>query len=227
MINCTRFENEGLIALEQGLSLDIHFSTCEVCIEEQRKYTELKSMLHSTLKPDSLTLDWQQNVLDQIRAQPATSKVSNRKRWFGSLAAGMAAIGVLSILLLQAPDNERSKILQQQLVTSDKLYRGDDANVGDELRITSPQSTFKFTQIRVYRNGRPFFSCGSEQTCEIDKQSNTVKASIKLSAVGEYQTVLIRSNQKLNVSNKNLDLDVLTARKFEAQVMLAKPVSVD
>ena len=47
MTECTRFEQEGLPALENGESLDEHFSTCETCIEEHRKFVKLEKLLAS------------------------------------------------------------------------------------------------------------------------------------------------------------------------------------
>lgn len=74
-MTCQRFEEEGLLALERGESLDAHFETCPECLEARAAYDRLKGRL---AEPPSWNppAGWQDDVWRAIGADASSVEVS-------------------------------------------------------------------------------------------------------------------------------------------------------
>ena len=69
---CDRFEREGILRIERGLSLDAHFDTCPACEDARQKYETLLARLPSAQPEVSPPLGWQSRVLQAATERDAT-----------------------------------------------------------------------------------------------------------------------------------------------------------
>jgi hypothetical protein len=99
-----------------------------------------------------------------------------------------------------------------------------NAKIGDQLIATASSSKPLFSELRIYRDGRLHYSCNTVKLCSAE--GKLMKATIKLSAIGEYQTALIQSKQKITLKSETLDKDVLQARDLGADVIVSSSVYV-
>ncbi len=225
MIKCTRFENEGLLILEKGEELDEHFHNCEVCLEEQRKYQSLKALIFSSSLNSKPEPDWQSKVLGSVNNSNSSDPIKKNNYWYGKIAAGFAIIAVIGLFFQQLTTQSSLKpSLEISLISSGKLYRGENAKIGDQLIATVSPSVSVFTELRIYRDGRLYYSCNTNKQCNANEK--LMKASIKLAAIGEYQVTLTQSNKKISLHSLTIDKDVLKARDLGAEVTVSKSVDV-
>ncbi len=111
------------------------------------------------------------------------------------------------------------------LASSGQTYRGAEAKIGDTMQITAPGSTQKTLQIRIYRDGRLFDSCGMQSPCQLAE--GVASRATKLSALGEYQTVLIQSDKGIEFAANRLEQDVVLAHKdAAARVTMGEIITV-
>ena len=222
MSQCNRFEKEGLLILQKGGQLDEHFSSCQACIDARQKYESLENLILSADSTSVPAAGWQERVLESVEKQPSGWKGF----WPKSIAAGFAAIMVTGVLVNQYATNSRSPAgLEIMLASSGQTYRGAAAKIGDTMQISAPGTEAKFIQIRIYRDGRLFDYCGIKSPCEL-VEGVAIRAT-KLSALGDYQTVLIQSDKGIEFSSNRLEQDVILAHEnVEAQVSLGKVITV-
>lgn len=100
---CDRFEREGILRLERGLSLDTHFDHCSACELAREKYEALLASLPSAQPDVSPMAGWQSRVLkataDGEAGRPLLSLQGFGRPfgWASMLAAGaLAAFAVVS-----------------------------------------------------------------------------------------------------------------------------------
>lgn len=99
---CNRFEREGILRLERGLSLDEHFEACPDCDVARSKYESLLASLPSAQPDVNPALGWQQRVLraaaDSDAARPGFSFAGWRKQFVWTALAGASAIAATMFL---------------------------------------------------------------------------------------------------------------------------------
>lgn len=221
MTNCTRFEDEGLLALERGEALSKHFSECVDCIEAQSAYLKLKNTLALMNADEHPADDWQQKVLQSIRQSQQTTRRTITP--LVKIAASVAMITITALLLLQfnnLPNSSEQLIVA--VVSGSANYRGAEAKVGDSLQLSFDESNAKYSELRVYLDSRIHFLCNSECI----EQNKDLSESVLLEAVGEYQSVLIQSHKPIVVPSNLLDADILLAREQGAKVVIAEVIIV-
>ncbi|HRI67469.1 MAG TPA: TonB family protein [Polyangium sp.] len=100
MESCDRFEREGILRIERGLALDMHFDECPTCEVARQKYDTLLAALPSG-QPDVVPPSgWQLQVL-QAAAKKDSSRSSFslgawRRPFVWTAMAGAAAMAVAS-----------------------------------------------------------------------------------------------------------------------------------
>ncbi len=229
MNDCKRFENEGLLALERGEPLDTHFSQCEICIEERRKYDSLKTQLSQSTPHKSPSKGWEEKVFEQIQTE-AKEQNKDNKRWWPALAASLVGLSVIAISIFQSRSPYTDTYVQT-LVKGAKVYRNDSASIGDTIQIASTMSDARYIYINIYRNDRLFFSCSSDskntERCDYDSDKSKLSTMIELTAIGNYQPIVISGKQPINFTFSDLDSDASRARNItQTSVKLGNLVSV-
>jgi protein TonB len=99
---CDRFEREGILSIERGLSLDTHFDTCTECDVARHKYEALIGALPLS-QPDVLPPPaWQSRVLraaaDSDSARPGISMAGWRRPFASAVLAGVGALAAAAFL---------------------------------------------------------------------------------------------------------------------------------
>jgi hypothetical protein len=122
MSPCRRFEQEGLLRLEQGLALDPHFDTCPDCREAQAAYASLRNEMARLEAGEEPPPGWMANVIASVERKGW----SDSRRAFGGAAAPWAtsrsalafaasfvvAVGLgVSTLQLQKQNHELESLL--------------------------------------------------------------------------------------------------------------------
>ncbi len=241
MSQCTRFETEGLLSLEKGHRLDEHFNSCKACAKEKDKYQALKSMISSAgagSKPDP---NWQAEVLSSIKNAKSSKTRNSVYLKYAMIAASFIMVSVIAFIFTQNMTPSSESPLLVTVVAGEKVYRGNTATIGDSLAITFSMSNSKFNQLAVYRDGRPFFSC-SNQHCTFDTKkyskkdailldtekidNNSIKVVTTLAAIGDYQTILIKSDQPIEFNASSFDQDALKARELGTKVIVGTSIHV-
>jgi TonB family protein len=95
---CDRFEREGILRIERGLSLDAHFDACPTCEIARNKYETLLAALPSAQPDVNPAVGWQQRVLraaaDSEAARPGFSFSGWGKPFVWTALAGACALAV-------------------------------------------------------------------------------------------------------------------------------------
>ncbi len=99
---CDRFEREGILRIERGLSLDTHFDTCTECDVARHKYQALLGALPLS-QPDVLPPPaWQSRVLraaaDSDSARPGISMAGWGRPFAWATLAGAGALAAAAFL---------------------------------------------------------------------------------------------------------------------------------
>lgn len=107
---CNRFEREGILRIERGLSLDAHFDICSDCEVARTKYESLLAALPSAQPDVNPAYGWQQRVLraaaDSDAARPGFSFSNWRKPFVWTALAGACAIAATTFVGAPSPQFE-------------------------------------------------------------------------------------------------------------------------
>lgn len=223
MSACSRFEDEGLLRLEQGLPLDEHFSTCADCLSERAAYERLRQEIATAGEGIEPPSGWQAGVWSAIEKRQVA-----RRRWRGwwFLLPAAAAV-LLAILLLRPP---AQPVVQLALAVeieagTGPVRRGGEAHPGDRLRLRATTGWPANAELRVYRNDRALvLRCSTEPPCR--RGNNTLEADLVLPAIGSYQSLLVTSDRPLPEAGAGLDADVAAALAAGARMTLGDEIEV-
>ncbi len=218
---CDRFEKEGLLKLEQGESLDQHFSECSDCIEKNNAYQTIKTELKNMQQEWKAPQGWQDRVWETIaeRAQ------ADRSRWKWALMPAAAAVAAVFLIFgVLLPDSSQVS-LNVSVGQSESVTRGLNAKPGDELVIDAEIGRSKIAELLVYRNDNELvLRCSDQPPCM--RTGRRLQATIELPGIGNYQPVLILSESALPQLTQQLDVDASLVQESGARIELARQVSV-
>jgi hypothetical protein len=200
MTVCERFENEGLLLLEQGQPLDDHFSTCPDCLEARAVYERLREQLSQLGAEDESAPDWQARVWEKIEER-------KKRRWSPWWFAPVAAAAMAAFFLIWLPGQQPAG-LQIEIEAAATVRRGAEAHPGDTLRLTATTGGARHGEMRVYRNETELIvRCPAEDPC-----------SVVLDGVGRYQPLLLLSENPLPDPTSDLEKDTGAALDSGAEV---------
>ncbi|HMY16815.1 MAG TPA: TonB family protein [Polyangium sp.] len=108
---CDRFEREGILRLERGLSLDAHFDACPTCEVARHKYETLLEALPSAQPDIEPAAGWQSRVLRATAAKDASRSGFSLAGWgkpfvWAALAGTAALASATFFRLAPAPQFE-------------------------------------------------------------------------------------------------------------------------
>jgi hypothetical protein len=208
---CERFENEGLLLLEQGQPLDDHFSSCPDCLKARAAYDRLREQLTNLGEEDEPAADWQARVWERIEQR----KRRRWSPWWIAPVAVAAAAAMAALFLIWIP-GQRPASLQIAIEAGATVRRGAEAHPGDLLRLAATTGGARHSELRVYRNDTELIlSCSTESPC-----------SVVLDGVGRYQPLLLLSESPLPSPTSDLEIDTGAALDAGAEIEMGPEVVV-
>lgn len=232
---CGRFEEEGLLLLEQGLPLDEHFAACPDCLAARADYERLRLEIAALGAADEPPVGWQARVWDRLDQR----RERRRFRWWPGWRGWMVPVGVglaasLAALFLIRPPGPslpasdgapRPPSLSAEIQAGATVRRGGEAQPGDLLRLTATTGGEPHAELRVYRNDTELvLRCSTARPCS--RQGDEVRAAVLLDAVGRYQPLLMRSKNPLPSPVSDLEKDTSAALAAGADVKLGTEIVV-
>jgi hypothetical protein len=189
-VSCRRFEEEGLLRLEQGLPLDEHFATCEDCVRARAEYERLGRALRDGALDAEPPADWKDRVRGRIAAEEAAPQRPSR---IMLAAAAVAAIG-FAVLIWRTTSGVEPGELEVGVLTRAVVSRGAGvAAPGDVLSLAATGAA-RNVELRVYFNDEEVvLRCSDEAPCQ--RRNGSVTAELAMDRRGRYQPVLVVSRR--------------------------------
>ena len=195
MSQCTRFEQEGLLALERGEPLDAHFSTCLDCRRAREFYAQLERHVVDTAADYRAPRDFEAGVWARI-AREDSPRVPWYRRWWPALALPALAVTALWLLWPGGSAEPARVSLSYSIVPAGATMRGDTAQPGDALEIRATTAARKHALLRVYRSRTHLLvQCSTEPPCQW--RDGVLSARVDLPTRGDYRVVLVLSDAPL------------------------------
>lgn len=218
MTRCARFETEAVLALEEGLPLDEHFSTCPDCLAAREAYERLREEIASLGEADEPPAGWQARVWETIE-----KRKRRRNRWPLWIAPlGVAALAALFLIWTPAQNPPGLRI---EIETGATVRRGAEAQPGDLLHLTASTGGARHSELRVYRNDAELIlRCSTEAPCS--RRRGELRADVVLDGAGRYQPLLFLSERPLPQSASDLETDTSAALAAGAEIELGPEVVV-
>jgi hypothetical protein len=226
MSACRRFEEEGLLRLEEGLPLDDHFRSCPDCSNARSAYDRLRRDIAS-LGPFDAPAGWDTRLRSRIARLSSAGKPSP---WW--LAAGAAtAATILAVVVIPALLRmAAAPVLRQEILpASEPAQRGQVASgapvlPGSRWLLTAETGGAPHAELRVYRN--------TDLIVQVTRASSGARADerlralVLLDAIGRYQAALFTSRKPIPAPSGALDADFSTARAAGTKVQMTSEVTV-
>jgi len=222
MSRCTRFEDEGLLQLEQGLPLDAHFNSCGDCEEARASYARIRGGLASLDEAIEAPAGWRDRVwkaIDDTRARR-----NPRHAWWIAPAALAAAVA-LAVLVRPRPARPPSPQLDVSVQSGGTVRRTRESQPGDRLRLHTATGAQGQAELRVYLNDRALvLRCSIEPPCE--SEPGGLAATLTVAERGTYQPALFTSARALPAPVGDLERDVEAAFQAGTEVVLGQEIRV-
>jgi hypothetical protein len=223
MTHCDRFENEGLLRLEQGLPLGEHFDTCPDCLAARAAYDRLREEIAAAGTQHEPPPFWQAQVWAAIEARRERPLRPWRWLW---VPAALAAAVLIVLVIGHRPQGSALATLQVEIESgSGAVRRGGETHPGDRLLLKATTGTAHYFELRVYRHDTALvLRCSSEAPCV--RQGDELRATLLLDAPGSYQSLLLLSEKPLPEPSSDLDRDSGAALAAGAEVRLGREIRV-
>lgn len=220
-MTCSRFEDEGLARLEEGLGLDDHFRTCPDCVTARRAYEQIQADLRSLGSDQAPAEGWEAEVWKRIHDHGRGGRL--RRAWW--LAVPLAAALVAAVFFLPRQPLDREPRLTAQIEHDPhEVRRGDGAQPGDRLTLSATLPPARYAQVRIYQNERRLIC---ETSVETDaRRPVVVRTTCVLDSAGRYQVLALSADQPLPPSLGSPDQDGGAALAIGALVKVGPDVHV-
>lgn len=236
MIPCTRFEREGLLALERGEELDAHFERCADCLREREAYRALTDRLASLGAADRPPAGYEARVLERIAREQSPAPTTRSSRSWGDtwrLALALAAAAVLAIWLVRgSPEPASRSSVRPSLAVmvhaeqDDGPMRSiDSAKPGDRLSVRAATAELPSAELRIWQGDDTLLvRCSDLPPCQ--RGPGTIEVEVALPTRGDYQVILAVSNRALPSPRPRLDDDIAAIEAAGGQLERAEPIRV-
>lgn len=223
MTHCDRFENEGLLRLEQGLPLGDHFDTCPDCLAARAAYDRLREEIAAAGTQYEPPPFWQSRVLAAVEARRERPLRPWRWLW---VPAALAAAVLIVLVIGRRPQGPALATLQVEIEAgSGAVRRGDEPHPGDRLVLRATPGAARYSELRVYRHDTALvLRCSSEAPCV--RRGDELRATLLLDAPGSYQSLLLLSEKPLPEPFSDLDRDSGAALAAGAEIRLGREIRV-
>ena len=223
MSACSRFEEEALARLEEGLELDDHFRTCADCLAARRAYERIQAGIRALGADQAPAEGWEGRVWERIRDGGAPRRARARSGWWLTVPVAAALLAAV-FLARRSPVDPGLSLAVRIEPDSREARRGSDARPGDRLTVSATLPPARYAQIRVYQNE-------SRLCCESSAQSDArhpmvLRATCLLESAGRYQILALTADQPLPATLDSPDRDAGAALAMGARVKLGPDIHV-
>jgi hypothetical protein len=222
MTACSRFEEEGLLLLDEGRALPEHFATCPDCLAARAAHDALRARLAAAATLDQPPAGWQGEVWAAI------ARRGPRHAWlnWAWLPAALAAAAVVVVVLRPPIAIERPGALTVEVKPGPGAFRGQgEARPGDDLVFRADVDAAVHAELRLYRDDHLLIlSCSVEAPCV--RRGEVLRARVRLDGAGTYQPLLLLSARPLPPPAGGVEADAREARQGHARVLLGEPILV-
>lgn len=226
---CERFEQEGLLKLEQGESfdqeLDQHINGCADCRVARRSYQTIIQEMNNMQEQWKAPRGWQERVWQTIAVREQKNGWSKYRSVLPALSA-VASIAVVFLLVtvMWPTDNEIS--IDISIEPGGSVTRGVQASSGDKLIIDAAIGETKYAEVLIYRNDNELvLRCSDKPPC--NRRGNRISAELYLERMGSYQPMLVLSESTIPEHVSDLDQTAKIILESGARVELAKQITVN
>ncbi len=226
-MTCQRFEEEALLRLERGETLDDeHFATCPDCLAARAAYLSLQEAIREAGAGDEPPLGWQAGVWQRIEQQ------RQPRRWSWLPAAALASVCALAAALFLAiprlPSLPLLPGITQQIASGTAIVRGADPHPGARLLLRAETAGAAHAELRVYRNGRDLLlrcrGVSSDSSCR--REGTALRAELVFPSAGDFQAVLVLADGPLPAAGAGLDRDSGAVLEQSGRVVLGDEIPV-
>jgi hypothetical protein len=221
---CKRFEQEGLMLLEQGRQLDEHFENCADCQNARVEYERLRARIKALGRDDAPSIGWEERVRAALHCRRTLAWWSPPRLALAA-AAAVALVAVATYLAPRFEAPSSPSLVVETQIGRGPLRRGAQVHPDDILRLSARTGGARLAELRVYLNdGEVVLRCTTEPPCV--KNGDRLSATLRLSMAGLYQPVLLLSDGSLPQPEADLDKDVRDAVKAGAKLVMGTEVEV-
>lgn len=232
---CTRFEREGLLALERGEPLDPHFDGCADCLREREVYRALVARLASLGAAERPPAGYEARVLERIARQrgsaPPARSARSRHGW--SLALVMAAAAILAVALFRGRSDPAPRsspqpglVLTLHAAHDDAPMRSiDSAKPGDRLVVRAATGGLPHAELRIWQgDAAVLVRCSDQPPCR--REPEAIEVELVLPSRGDYEVILVVSERELPEPRLQLDDDVAAIEAAGGRLERAERIRV-
>ncbi len=217
---CDRFDKEGLLRREEGLTPDDHEASCRECARARLAYERIAAQL-TELPRLAPPAGWEERVLGSV-ANEAAPVFRLPWAWLVPLAAAAALV---LYLVARSQPKEQPLAVRQEVVATQVGRRADSATVGDTVRIRATGAGVH-RELRVYRgNDELVARCPGDPRCGQDDDATVL--DLPLEVPGVYRSLVLAGPRELPPPTGSLDGDARVAAESGARVELSGPVEVE
>lgn len=217
MTACTRFEQEGLLALERGEPLDPHFETCEDCLRVRAAHRVLASRLAALGAEDRPPAGYEARILARIAAERRAEPPTASRPWrVWPLVSAVAAAAVLAVWLAHGSDESSpgpslrpSLVVDVAASQAGSVMRGrGSAKPGDRLLVHAATGGLPHAELRVWQVGEGLLvRCSDGPPCR--RSAGAIDADLVVATRGDYEVILVVSERGLAAPRRSLEEDVV------------------
>ncbi|MBN2370248.1 MAG: hypothetical protein JXO72_07160 [Vicinamibacteria bacterium] len=222
MTRCERFEQEGLLLLEQGRRLGEHFEICADCRTARIEYEKLQARIGALGRDEAPPAGWEARVRAALERRKA-------REWWPQprFVLAAAAVALVSAAIFFAPRLEPPppSLAVETQAGHGQTRRGAEVHPDDFLTLTARTGGARHAELRVYLNdAEVVLRCSTEPPCARD--GDRLEATLRLHAMGLYQPVLLLSDAAPPIPESGLDADLHDAVNAGARLVMGDEVDV-
>ena len=217
------FEARVLAALEAEGDVDPVLTQDERFGSVQRKFAALQALLREsgdTLEPNP---GWQEAVLGSVGpTEPVSARPWGKWAAIAATLTLAATLVVHQLIVTPATDAAILVTFEQR----DGAYRSGMVSPGSQVTILAHTGAARYAELRIYLDGKALLkTCSLAQRCQGDGHDQLL-AVVSPTARGQYEAVLITSQDPIPPAIGDLDADAGNSLDGGAQVVLSDAWSV-
>ena len=215
-LRCEYYEQQGILAEEQGQSVAHHVDGCRECQRRQAQINRLRRTL--TLLPDLVSdSNWEQGIWAKIAAR--AERRAARRRLIRLVIPVAAAAAAIITLFVMRPDSRPPLPAAPGLVLASRterppgpIVRSGGASVGDFWVLEAGGLGSQAAELRIYQlDSGLVLRCTTTPPCQ--REGDLLRVRWRLPALGTYRAVILSGPDPLPAPTGSMDDDIATLRR--------------